>query len=699
LLCCPPAGGQGHGYHVLGILAGSFGGAANDRGRVTGMFPARLGLKAIDIAGFMPLPVVENRILAAVRAAPGNVVVNTSLGHDCQTPVLGALVCNEAVAERRALNWIEKVRGSASLDQAGAGLENKFVHASAAGNDGVRNAHLNSSWNAARLLPGLVTLLGDPVPNLTNVLVVENRQYSVFGPTAFQPLCLLGGPGGSSTDGDVSAIGSWNWSFGDASSSADFRGGTSMASPQTAGLAAYVWALAPSLPAWEVAAIVRGTARTPECAAGAPVIDAYDALLAVDDAAALASSGNAGLAPVRSAVLDIANSAGDEALDAAGAPVAGDRRFDDRDLTLFTDRFDDPAAGVARDYSRADLNGDGSTGGSGTDAFDLDMDGSRTRVEQEIDDVPVVFDESALTDLQILCYYAYSHLYEGGDPSRRQTLLGLERCLRLELEASFPGALAPGEDGTLSVRAVRADLVDPATGDRVPQPGIHLELAVSGGTIADASGVTGADGTFETSAEIAAGSADLRIEISAVADPAGAVLARETVVAVAAGPRVVTQTITRDALTQCDGVNCVHETVNNRGEFHVAATLRADGSIGVDVTVISATSHSTSYFPVCLTEGSAIAHGGPADAGTSFAVDVFDPGRGNLTIYFTATRTLTISGEGCAVTGTFTEPSSEGVVLTAAIVRDQHGIVLDFNSDETFGTDRIVGTGTVRVGG
>src|SRR5207244_4453731 len=87
----------------------------------------------------------------------------------------------------------------------------------------------------------------------------------------------------------------------------------------------------------------------------------------------------------------------------------------------------DPATA---DYDRFDLNGDGFTGGSRREAFDLERVGSlqygathyAPDVTQEIEGQTVHFNSAAVTDFQILCYYAYSPLYTG-DQQRRKTLL------------------------------------------------------------------------------------------------------------------------------------------------------------------------------------------------------------------------------------------------------------------------------------
>jgi len=185
-----------------------------------------------------------------------------------------------------------------------------------------------------------------------------------------------------------------------------------MSSPLVAALAEYVWTLDPSLTAQEVIGKIRTTARSgvvmsdPNCTTAAvalaPAIDAYAAVLAVDR----------GLANpvVRRTLLDVVTSTG------ADGP---DGRFDERDLERFVSEFDS-RQGTTFDYSRYDLNGDGRTGGATTDRFDLDANGppAWSTLNQDEDGGPVAFDETALTDLRVLCYYAYSPLYAGDDGVR-----------------------------------------------------------------------------------------------------------------------------------------------------------------------------------------------------------------------------------------------------------------------------------------
>lgn len=205
--------------------------------------------------------------------------------------------------------------------------------------------------------------------------------------------------------------------------------GTSFSAPQVAGLASYLWLLSPELrnaPAAMTRKAIVGNSR------GIGVIDAYASALSLD-AADLPTPTNA---PVRLAILD----------------ADGDGKFDEADLGTFLDKIvsgDNPE----RDYSRYDINGDGFTGGPTTERFDLDRVGSTrfgasrySTVTQSIEGETASFDELHLTDLQILCYYAYSPLYTGATDRRRDLLahacgtdrFGAERELVTSIEVEDP---------------------------------------------------------------------------------------------------------------------------------------------------------------------------------------------------------------------------------------------------------------------
>ena len=134
-------------------------------------------------------------------------------------------------------------------------------------------------------------------------------------------------------------------------------------------------------------------------------------------------------------------------------------KFDEADLQTLGDAIlpaDDKSAD--RDWSRADLNADGFTGGGTKAAFDLDPSGgvrtgpaSLTTVTEDVDGVSVEFDEHTQTDKSILCYYAYSRLYSG-DPDKRTELLGA-KCKRQNGKIAFTS----DRDGNGEIYAMNAD--------------------------------------------------------------------------------------------------------------------------------------------------------------------------------------------------------------------------------------------------
>jgi hypothetical protein len=484
--------GQGddgeHGYHVLGIITGRVGGPNTDRGQVTGMFPGTAVVRVADIRDPNTDSLTDdNRVLQRLRFGAPHGVLNTSLGASC-----GRLEGDLAL---EATWWAEKVRA--------LGLENRVLHLTSAGNVKPQcpteiNAFTNSSYSAAALLPL-------PVANLTNVLVVENAVNG--GRPTFATSCL---EEGSKVPGDLAAIGTSVFSFTGASSGAGNKTGTSMATPQVAGLAAYLWALAPAMTVQQVRQALLATAAAPVSGGGvacsaiatAPVVDAYAAVLSLDAAALPNPIG----APIRQAILD----------------VDGSGRFDDADVAAFVDALVDPNTGDPReptdpDFGRHDLNGDGFTGGGQrTAAFDLDRIDSVQFGEsgfgvvfQTIGAVDVPFDETKASDLDVLCYYAYSDLFEGPAAARDEQL-PVERCVGAGTQVLFPGQVKAGTPAPLSVRVLALGHGGAVLG---PLAGVRVELSPSGGTVAASEGTTDADGFFDTSATADEGVTTLTIGI------------------------------------------------------------------------------------------------------------------------------------------------------------------------------------------
>ena len=388
------SGSEEHGYHVVGIAASGFATNGTAAGNVTGVFPATTPLHVIDAIGATS-QTTGVRIFQKATSLNGRVVVNTSLGRDA--------VVTDDVARLDGSDWGQLVRSS-------AGLEDRMLHATSAGNIGGQ-ANRNSRWSSAALRSDLTNAFDLPMTPLRNTLAVENLQDT--GSPAFEPGCL---DLTSNRNGTIAAVGTdvFSHRFG---SQAGNKNGTSMASPQVAALGMFLWSIAPDLTAPQLRDLMVATARPPlphDVAAGcgtdvpsSPRLDAYSAVLSLDQSVALTPQ----TAPVRHAIVD----------------HDGDGTFDEDDIEAFGD-VSRPDAG-ARDWSRSDLNGDGFTGGTDTAPLDLDPVGSprggapRLEVlQKEIQGVSVEFKEDKVTDMDALCFFAYSDLYKGS-PDRRTDLL------------------------------------------------------------------------------------------------------------------------------------------------------------------------------------------------------------------------------------------------------------------------------------
>ncbi len=191
--------------------------------------------------------------------------------------------------------------------------------------------------------------------------------------------------------------------------------GTSFAAPQVAALAGWLWALSPSLTVDETIAIIMNCYN-------AKWVDAYKATLSLDH-----SISDAG---IRLSLLDISDANGQK---------GSDMKFDEKDLKMFLDSilyYEADRGGRTppwpKDHSPFDLNGDGYTGDTmltaSTAPFDLDINTppAYSTVTVTPCDTPspndTTLDERAVTDRDILRYYAFTQLYSGNDSTRNELL-------------------------------------------------------------------------------------------------------------------------------------------------------------------------------------------------------------------------------------------------------------------------------------
>ena len=391
-----------HGYHVVGIAASGFANDGTIPGKVTGVFPSTTKLHVLDVVG-ATYKTVGLQIVQAAKNLNGKVVVNTSVGPRPPSPAP-----DDLQAQSDGSDWAQYVRSN-------PGLEDRMLHATSAGNHGV-SAGRNTRWSSAAVRPDLENAFGQQMDPLRNTLAVEN--ISDTGAPDFEPGCLALT---SNRGGTIAGVGTDVFShlFG---SQAGDQTGTSMSSPEIAGLAVFLWSIDPNLKAPQLRELMVNTARPPlpndnsGCGTdvpSAPRVDAFTAALGLDQAAEPTKQ----TAPVRHAIVNF----------------DGDDTFDEDDLQSFGN-VSRPEAG-ARDWSRQDLNGDGFTGGTEKGPLDLDPTGTPVRgkpkletITQEIQGVGVEFDEANVTDMQALCYWAYSSLYQGSEDERADLLDPANNC-------------------------------------------------------------------------------------------------------------------------------------------------------------------------------------------------------------------------------------------------------------------------------
>jgi Subtilase family len=165
--------------------------------------------------------------------------------------------------------------------------------------------------------------------------------------------------------------------------------GTSMATPQAGGLAAYLMNLQANLTPLQAKQIILDSYDNT-----VGIVNAYKAVLSLDHGVTDAR--------IRKSILNVVGHTGGD------TPV-----FDEGDLLAFFGAMDPPP--LTRDYSAWDLNGDGYTGGATTAQFDLSADypPAYSSITMSYCNKDTTLDENAMTDLAILKYYAYSDLYTG----------------------------------------------------------------------------------------------------------------------------------------------------------------------------------------------------------------------------------------------------------------------------------------------
>lgn len=447
-----------HGYEVVSALTGRF-----DDEPPTGTLPtadpapeAYAEVVSVPVGGlsFQDVRVVIADVLIQQHVD----LLSTSIGY-LATPSIGDGVGRLGRAYG-AIHWRFAVHV----------IGYPFLHLSAAGNDASdpaayppydRLAEFDAEWNLAarrgsveQLLHGadgvslqqrgqLEKLVAD-LPNpagapplsepLDNVLIIGSAGAGGARSSFSEPGEDLLAPGENLVLACAAALPQSNCdgvtAFG--------RSGTSFAAPAVAGMAAYLLTLKRDLTMAQLRDLLLDT-RAGDLA------DAYHAVLHLD-------AGDPQL-PMRRRLLDVA---GGTEEDASGAMPDG--KFDEQDVEAFLLAFQTAETlrepGDPPDHSRFDLNGNGFTGGFGRARFDVDAANGFEKLTYTLRGGPAEVDEAAMTDRELLCYFAHSPLYTGS-LSRRGELLG-GQC-ELPPLLSFKYTRGGGE-GVALISATRGSL-------------------------------------------------------------------------------------------------------------------------------------------------------------------------------------------------------------------------------------------------
>jgi hypothetical protein len=557
---------SGHGYDVALTIAAKF-----DAARPTGAHPFDdcVLLYQVEAAG-LPFDLAIARLSGALRRESGRVVVNNSLNFS--EPLCGANGNEACTSQSAAATPADDIR-DVIRERIVAAMTLAFVldfDATAdrilatvpAGNvdelpdgffaqmyPGFRDARFSNVFSLATQISELDFLLQDPALWKSDVdPTLPDVTFDLSMIMDLHVMLPVLGAGLDLDRGSVLIVDSAEWSAtasASAPSDFDFLGadvravgrnvpldtdlvtGTSFAAPQVAGLAAYLWTLSDTLLGEPPAATAEHIRRTSVPAAGAgvlgvPLIDAYAATLALDRPN--------GAFAIRRALLD----------------AHEDGVFDHLDLVRFAAAYrlsdpNRPTIPSTRDYSRFDLNGDGFTGGIPIAPFDLDVRAldanglpSIESVDTTIEGYPISFTEAALSDLQILCYYAYASASGAASQPRfydsrqealdeRTAILGPEHCAGVRLDVEAPGTIS----GTAPL-AVTAS-VPAGGGNFAPAPDMLVELTAQCGTVSPQSGRTDAQGRFGSNVTADTACTEVRVDIVARADATEPVLAQTVV--------------------------------------------------------------------------------------------------------------------------------------------------------------------------
>ena len=404
------------GFHHASLLGAGW----DDSDQIVGVHPGAK-IQAVGIGG-LDMSEILSLMSYRIDLTTGPVVLVTPFGfsYDPTTPI-------PFYSAMLAAEWRFYVR----VDD----LEDRVLHVSSAGDTGLlsshdQTSHTTSPWNIAASYQSITDYMNDqptsvqsiaefvefeqtlgiglnfPRDAIENVLIVGASGGELGEPlpnTSLLPQVMVPGENlvGICTDTDPG--------FGADASLCDGTlarySGSGTAAALVGGLASYLWNIDPNRSRED---IVNAIQFGSQFGAAYGSINAYYSILYMDR--------SMNDPQVREMLLDVTG-------DSDNFPFLDEPNgiFDEKDIKVFLDRFavvnGDP---THLDDYRFDLNGDDFVGGITVAAFDLDVDQppSFEQFSFTAGGTDVEVDESAMTEQEILCYYAYSDLYLGNTTER-----------------------------------------------------------------------------------------------------------------------------------------------------------------------------------------------------------------------------------------------------------------------------------------
>ena len=416
-----------HGFWVAGLAGADVSGTG-----VSGTaFRAsqQLQMQAVQVAGISRFGEINHAIERALRSVSGPFILNLSIGYN--DPRL--LTDNRPARAAFALQWRNMLQTLGP---------DRVLVVTPTGNDGTVagvDASLSSPYATQALVADLSSLIPDEQQStwasvealataLSNPRSIVGSTIVVGGADSSGGRFAQSTPGGDLLAPGEALTGPCVIPGGECAPDLEMiANGTSGASPLAAGVAAMAWGIDPTLTPASLRALVLG-ARSGE------LVDAFQVSM------------TAAIGAGRDPFTTLADSNDDATVDMVDVEAA---------LAAW-EQAEAAEGGPFRDWSRFDLNGDGFTSTESAIGIDLngDDDFSGETLQRRIGDQDVLFDETAVTDLDVLCLAAWGDDWSGDDDERDERLAticqGESSCTTPDPSSSAVGEMRCVPAGTFT---------------------------------------------------------------------------------------------------------------------------------------------------------------------------------------------------------------------------------------------------------